>query len=108
MRPHEFRKSPFYYIGPLYDGILSSGGQLQYFIDQDGGIDTRLAKQVNVLDYASFQAAHDALPAAGGVIIVPPGTYYLSGLQGPHGHKAGCDHRSGKWSGERALDTTSR
>jgi len=68
-------RATFYYIGPLYDGILSSGGQLRYLIDQGGGIDTRLADQVSVLDYASFQAAHDALPAAGGIILVPPGTY---------------------------------
>src|SRR6266498_991839 len=30
---------------------------------------------LNVLDFPSFQAAHDALPTAGGTISVPAGTY---------------------------------
>lgn len=51
---------------------ISSAGQINFAITPTfGGSPIWL----NVLDYASIQAAHDALPSTGGNLYVPPGTH---------------------------------
>ena len=61
------------YVRVRFFGAIISGSGLttRVLADQLAFLDPVL----NVLDYPSFQAAHDALPASGGTIVVPAGTY---------------------------------
>lgn len=58
-------------------GVLTGAGTNQFFPDQPGGL-VNSGPWVNVLDYPTFQAAHDDLPASGGTIFVPAGKYSAS------------------------------
>src|SRR5439155_25587478 len=69
-------RATFFCKDALYDAVLASAGPTRVLLDQVGGL-VRKGPVVNVLDYLTFQAAHDALPSTGGTMFVPAGTYSL-------------------------------
>lgn len=55
----------------------------QFLIDNETiakSVSERFNYTINIENYANFQAAHDALPAEGGVIQFPVGTYSPTGI----------------------------
>jgi hypothetical protein len=70
-------RAQVYVRNKRFDYIVSGTvSPSRLFIDAEGG--SIPETYVNVLDFPTFQAAHDALPSNGGTIFVPAGTYNSS------------------------------
>jgi len=74
----------FYTPEASVDYFASGGGlpSTLFFQDVQAGWIQAARPTVNVLDFPTFQAAHDALPEGGGTIFVPQGTYDSSSPAG--------------------------
>lgn len=67
-----------FYCAEANVDYIATGGGLPgplLFTDIEAGWTAETRPTVNVLDYPTFQAAHDALPLEGGTIFVPAGQY---------------------------------
>lgn len=73
----------FYCPEPNVDYLASGGGLSETLVFQDveAGWGSSTRPTLNVLDFATFQDAHDALPPEGGTIFVPAGSYHSASLR---------------------------
>lgn len=73
----------FYCPEPNVDYLASGGGLSETLVFQDveAGWESSTRPTLNVLDFATFQDAHDALPPEGGTIYVPAGSYHSASLR---------------------------
>jgi hypothetical protein len=74
----------FYCAEPNVDYVAAGGGLPDPLVFQDveAGWESSTRPTLNVLDFATFQDAHDALPPTGGTIFVPAGSYDSGSVRG--------------------------
>lgn len=74
----------FYCAEPNVDYVATGGGLPDPLVFQDveAGWESSTRPTLNVLDFATFQDAHDALPPTGGTIFVPAGSYDSASVRG--------------------------
>ena len=69
---------------PMFDMIVTGTGITPtLYIDREGGTAWGAGAWVNVKDYPTFQAAHDALPLSGGTIFVPAQASFYTSVSSP-------------------------
>lgn len=70
----------FYALVPAVDVVVTGGGLngVRYYLDQRTGWIGGGDSWLNAREFGSIQAAIDALPASGGTVFIPSGTYTLT------------------------------